>query len=535
MGYKSLIDLDKTVAIYMDRSEELVNLIYKCFINKITYIPVDISWPISRVYQVLGDSKVKKIITSEKYADLFPEMECLIVEKIDLDKELFCVQLDNDISYVLYTSGSTGTPKGVAVKYKSLINLIKGISEVIPFSSNDTIACLTSVSFDIFFVESVMAKYLGLKIVVANNEEQKNPKYMAKMISENNVTVLQMTPSRLQLLASYDSELSCLDKVKNIMIGGEAFPLGLLKTLQNKTKARIYNMYGPTETTVWSAISELTNKDKIDIGYPIRNTKIIIVDENNQIAKDGQVGEICIAGTGLAKGYIGRPELTKEKFTVIPSIGKSKIYRTGDYGRYLESGELECLGRIDNQIKINGYRVELEEIEAFVSGFDGISQAMAVLNESQNRKELVVYYIGKSNIDSKDIISYLENKIPSYMIPAHFYRVDQFNYTLNGKIDRKKTPTVIYKDDVVDEDIVLIDKDKQKIMDAIFLIIKKDDLKTISYNMNLSDIGCDSITYLGLIAQLEEEFDIIFDEKAMHNTTFQKVGDLVDYCYSLIA
>ena len=121
------------------------------------------------------------------------------------------------------------------------------------------------------------------------------------------------------------------------------------------------------------------------------------------------------------------------------------------------------------------------------------------------------------------------------MIPAHFYRVDQFNYTLNGKIDRKKTPTVIYKDDVVDEDIVLIDKDKQKIMDAIFLIIKKDDLKTISYNMNLSDIGCDSITYLGLIAQLEEEFDIIFDEKAMHNTTFQKVGDLVDYCYSLIA
>lgn len=533
MRDKSLIDLDKTVAIYMDRSEELVDLIYKCYINRITYIPVDVSWPISRVYQVLEDSKAKKIITSEKYTDLFPKMVCLIAEKTDLDKELFYTQQDNEVSYVLYTSGSTGTPKGVAVKYKSLINLIKGISEVIPFSSNDTIACLTSVSFDIFFVESVMAKVLGLKIVVANNEEQKNPKYMARMISENNVTVLQMTPSRLQLLASYDSELLCLDKVKSIMVGGEAFPLGLLKTLQNKTKAKIYNMYGPTETTVWSAISELTNKDKIDIGYPIRNTKIYIVDENDKVAKVGQIGEICIAGIGLAKGYIGRPELTREKFTVIPSVGKSKVYRTGDYGRYLESGELECLGRIDNQIKINGYRVELEEIEAFVNGFDGISQSMATLNESQNRKELVVYYIGKSNIDSK-VISYLENKIPSYMIPAHFYRVDQFNYTLNGKIDRKNIPIVIYKDDMVEEDTILLDYEKQKIMDAIFHIIKKDDLKSISYNMNLSDIGCDSIVYLGLIAQLEEEFDIIFDEKAMHYTTFQKVGDLVDYCYSLI-
>lgn len=159
-----------------------------------------------------------------------------------------------------------------------------------------------------------MALYKGLTVILANKEEQRNPKFMAQLIRDNAVDMVQMTPSKMQLLLNHDKELFCLKNVKEIMIGGEPFPISLLHTLQEKTTAKIYNMYGPTETTIWSTVSDLTCRDRIDIGRPIKNTEVYIVNENLSILPVGEVGEICIAGKGLAKGYVGRSDLTKEKF-----------------------------------------------------------------------------------------------------------------------------------------------------------------------------------------------------------------------------
>lgn len=192
------------------------------------------------------------------------------------------------------------------------------------------------------------ALYKGLTVVLANDDEQRSPKLMAKLIQDNDVDMIQMTPSRMQLLLNHDKELSCLKNAKEIMIGGEPFPLSLLRTLQEKTTAKIYNMYGPTETTIWSTVSELTNKDRIDIGHPIKNTEIYIVDENLSILPDGEAGEICIAGKGLAKGYVNRDDLTAEKFIYLLQKPDVRVYRTGDLGCYLPDGDFEYLGRTDN-------------------------------------------------------------------------------------------------------------------------------------------------------------------------------------------
>lgn len=532
---KWLIDLKKTVAIYLDRSDTMLDIIYNCFEHHITYVPIDVSWPMTRVQQVLQDSRVRKVITERKYESLFLEYDCCLIEdKVTLNK-LFSDVYDNDIGYVLYTSGSTGVPKGVAVYREAVLNLIEGVIDVINMSKNDTIACITSVSFDIFVVESILAKYIGMNVVMANNEEQSNPKLLVKLIRDNNVNIIQMTPSRMQLLLSYDRELKCLEKAKYIMLGGEAFPYNLLKILQSKTKAKIYNLYGPTETTVWSSISDLTEKDKIDIGFPIKNTEIFILDSEHKSVAVGEIGEICIAGKGLAKGYVGRPDLTRERFLKIKELGNQLVYRTGDSGRYLESGELECFGRLDNQIKLNGYRIELEEIEAHLCGCEGITQALVALESINDKQELVAYYISERGMDELSIRNYLKDHIPVYMIPSAYRRVKQFNYTSNGKIDRHDTTSLVYESAAVTIGEYELNDMRKDILHRLCseLTITVDEQSLM--NMSFSDAGIDSIIYLGLIAKFEDIYDVMFDECALHGVNFYRISDFVDYCEKIIS
>lgn len=520
------------VGLILDRNRSLISAMYNCFNKQITYVPVDPSYPLSRIEKILNEAEVNTVITHERYIEKVRDVNVICIDEneyVDFD----VVNTKNNISYILFTSGSTGTPKGVEVTREGLFNFIEGISSIIDFSHRKRIACLTTVSFDIFFLESIMALYKGLIVILANEEEQRNPKLMAQLIRDNAVDMVQMTPSRMQLLLNHDKELSCLKNVKEIMIGGEPFPLSLLHTLQEKTTAKIYNMYGPTETTIWSTVSELTCKDRIDVGRPIKNTEIYIVDENLSILPDGQAGEICVAGKGLAKGYVGRDDLTKEKFIYLSQNHDVRVYRTGDVGRYLPDGDLQYLGRTDNQVKIRGHRIELEEIETHLNQFEGINQSVVIATEkSETDKVLEAFYTSDNHIDTKDIISYLSLKLPDYMIPAIFKRVENFIQTPNGKIDRKRVLECI---EINEENSLSKDWNTIELNDTqrkIFQVIASNlnpEIGDVTLETGFSDASVDSITFVKIVVALEGEFGFEFDDEMLLITAFATIKSMIEY------
>ena len=297
-------------------------------------------------------------------------------------------------------------------------------------------------------------------------------------------------------------------------------------------------MYGPTETTIWSTVSDLTHKNRIDIGHPIMNTEIYIVDDNLSILPNGQVGEICIAGKGLAKGYVGRNDLTAEKFIYLPQKPDIKVYRTGDFGKFLPDGDLLCLGRTDNQIKIRGHRIELEEIEAHINQIKGIDQSVVIaLQTNETDKILEAFYTSDSNISSKNIADYLSTKLPSYMIPSVFKRIKKFVLNNNGKIDRNK----VLECEEIESDNNMINTscsdeltDIQKRVCEVIISNLNEKVTRISLEMNFNSIGVDSITFIKVVIALEGEFDFEFDDEMLLITRFSTVKSMVEYVESKI-
>jgi len=523
------------VGILSDRNAELLYLIKALFDNRITFIPIDPLFPQERIQYIIHDSNIKAIISQKKYKGQLSDMETFFIDDIKIEPSKRSNNyIENDIAYILYTSGSTGMPKGVEITREALLNFFEGIAEIIDFFVGKRITCLTTVSFDIFFLESIMALHYGLTVVLANEDEQRNPKLMAKLIKDNAVDMIQLTPSRMQLLLNHDKSLSCLKNVKEILIGGESFSLGLLRILQENTTAKIYNMYGPTETTIWSTVSDLTDKEQVDIGRPIKNTKIYIVDESLYILPNGQAGEICIAGKGLANGYVGKNELTAERFIYLPQKPEVRVYRTGDLGRYLDDDSLEYLGRTDNQVKIRGYRIELEEIESQLNQIEGIKQSVVIaLETSETEKILQAFYTSESSVITKDISDYLSRKLPSYMIPVIFKRVESFIQTANGKIDRKRVLECIEikPDDVIsqDPDSVELNDIQKRAFEVIISNLNEKALDNVSFETDFASIGLDSITFIKMIVALEGEFDFEFDDEMLLITKFPTVSSMIEY------
>ena len=520
------------IAIMLGRNDRLLEAIKYSFLHGITYIPINPNLPDERIAAILEESKPDAVITTSEYKARIHNCQTVVVA----DDETIAFEgndPDNEIAYIMYTSGSTGRPKGVMVRRESVYNFIDGISEVIDFSEGRSIACLTNVSFDIFFLESVMPLMKGMKVFLATEEEQNNPKAIAALIENSKVDMLQMTPSRMQLLLNYDKDLSCLKSVKDIMIGGEDFPEKLLHTLQKKTKANIYNMYGPTETTIWSTISNLTNKDTVDIGKPIKDTRVYIVDKELHIVPDGEIGEICISGKGLAKGYVNDEELTKEKFCPLLDKPEEIIYRTGDLGKVLPSGDLLCLGRTDSQVKIRGHRIELGEIEFFINQVDGVVQAVAAVAEkSENEKIIEAYYTCSKPVTHEQISKHLSKKVPAYMIPAKYYEVDYFELTPNGKIDRKKLQLHIIKILNNKRSSAIAVQNSGKVFEVIAATLSESleiPAESVRIDEPLSEINLDSINFVKLVIALETEFDFEFDDDKLLISEFPTVSSLVDY------
>ena len=351
----------------------------------------------------------------------------------------------NDLAYVLYTSGSTGLPKGVAIEHHSMVNFLLSMQREPGMTAKDRLLAVTTLSFDIAGLELYLPLICGASLVIASREEAMDGEALRGLIETHGITLMQATPSTWRLLLEAGWKGAPDFKA---LCGGEALPRDLGTSLSNCC-GELWNLYGPTETTVWSSLYRV-QPDAVQtlIGRPIANTTIYILDKSGQPAPAGIPGEIFIGGSGVARGYLNRAELTAERFVPDPFAGSAdaRMYRTGDQGRYLVDGNLEYRSRLDSQVKIRGYRIELGEIEHTLLSIAGIKRAVVVPREDQpGDVRLAAYVVADPGTDTgRDYIStQLRVSLPQYMIPQHVIALDAIPLLPNGKVDRKSLPAPI--------------------------------------------------------------------------------------------
>jgi len=448
----SNVKIGDIVGLAVDRSLEMVISLLAILKSGAAYLPLDPEYPKERIEFMLKDSSVKILLTSKKYQAHFRSIatEVLIEdtrEKLDgYDiKEPEIEVNGDDLAYVLYTSGSTGKPKGVMIKHYNLVNFLLSMQKEPGINVNDKILAITTISFDIAALELYLPLICGAQIMLTDAETAKDGRLLLDIIKREHISIMQATPYtwRMILEAGWDKFLPV-----KIICGGEALHKDLVNKLIWRCSA-LWNQYGPTETTIYSTQKLIKSADDITIGKPIDNTQVYILDECLTNMADGVIGEIFIAGDGVAKGYLNNPELTAERFIDDPFSGRpnDKMYRTGDLGRFNEGGEIQCLGRIDQQVKVRGYRIEPEEIEYTLLKQANIKEAVVIVRDDiPGEPRLVAYLVlaaaenGGGRLQKHSVQQALMDTLPEYMVPDDFVLMSSIPITPNGKIDRKSLP-----------------------------------------------------------------------------------------------
>jgi amino acid adenylation domain-containing protein/FkbM family methyltransferase len=440
---------DVQVGLFVERSLEMVVGLLGILKAGGAYVPLDPSFPPHRLAYMVGDSRMTVLLTHHDLAATLPDPPPMIV-RLDSDwsdmsrqsalSEGLPQTCQKNLAYVLYTSGSTGKPKGVAISHRALVNFLTSMRSKPGLDPHDILLSVTTISFDIFGLEVWLPLTIGAKVVIASKETSADGRRLAELIASSGTTVMQATPSTWRLLLDSGWEG---DRGLKVLCGGEAWSKDLANRLLPKCSS-LWNMYGPTETTIWSSVYQVTSSSPVVIGPPIANTQFYVVDSNLQAVPMGVAGELLIGGDSLADGYLNRPELTAEKFIANPfqqSAG-SRVYCTGDLVRYLPSGTIEFLTRIDQQVKVRGYRIELGEIESVLRTHPGVKRSVVAVWGEGEDKELVAYVVPANSLDTLlgELRILLREKLPDYMVPGAFVLLSELPLTLNGKVDRKSLP-----------------------------------------------------------------------------------------------
>ncbi|RYZ38706.1 MAG: amino acid adenylation domain-containing protein [Myxococcaceae bacterium] len=433
------------VGLLTDRTVELLVGLKGILLSGAAYLPLDGQQPRERLAMLLEDAGVRHAVVDAGGARTLDgvAVEAVSVEGTASGAEAFVVSAvvlpeagPEDVAYVLYTSGSTGRPKGVQVPHRAVSNFLAAMVDALPLEGERLrFLCTTTATFDIFALETLLPLWLGHEVVLADEASQRAPERLGARIQRTDCHVVQLTPSRLQLMLEDPVGRAALAGVRLLLVGGEPLPAHLLARARALTSARIFNLYGPTETTVWSTVSEVTDKLAVDVGRPVLNTQVLVLDAAGELLPPGIVGELCIAGEGLARGYLGRPELTAERFVASALARGGRMYRTGDRARWLPSGELEHHGRGDLQVKLRGHRIEPGEIEACLVT-SGLASAAAVVvrTDAVAGPVLAAFYVPRE--PSRPPREVLSRLLPSALVPAHFVPLTALPTLPSGKVDR---------------------------------------------------------------------------------------------------
>lgn len=433
------------VGIGLPRRPEMVAAVLGVMLAGAAYVALDPKFPAPRLRYMAEHAGIRQALVwrdSESPAGL-PSDGCFALEGFDPNDAPDATLPrpgGDDLAYVLYTSGSTGRPKGVRILQRNLVNFLASMRQQPGITSNDVLCAVTTLSFDIAALELYLSLLVGARVVIATEEEQADPVAFARVLRGQAVTMLQSTPTLLRLLLSGD--LVHAVRGMKLLIGGEAMPRDLAETMLHEC-GELWNMYGPTETTVWSTIHPVTHgSGPVPLGKPIAETTIHVLDDTRRPVADGGIGEIWIGGAGVADGYLHDPEKTAERFLPDPfAADGSCMYRTGDLGS-LHDDVLHFHGRVDDQIKLNGFRIEPGDIEAVALAEEGVHQAVAVaLDFGDDDKRIVLYVVADPGHDPvKRLRAALRDQLPAYMRPRLIEVLDALPRTPNGKIDRKALP-----------------------------------------------------------------------------------------------
>ncbi len=443
------------VGIYLERSVNVVVAMLGILKAGGIYVPIDPEYPIERIHYILNDSQLKYVITQESLAH---DLQGSATQKILLDADWSTISEQeygrvnvnvspNSLAYMIYTSGSTGKPKAVMIYHLSIVNDIHWRQSTWKLTSDDRVLQNSSFSFD----PSVWATFWPLSVgacsIITPPKYHNDASSIIKLMKHEEISLIGTVPSLISMLMENPEIQSC-QSLKYILSGGETLSPDLLKKIYSKTRARVTNIYGPTEATINATSYEcegFTGNMVVPIGKPIRNQSVYVLDKFQRLLPFGVKGEIYIGGIGVAKGYYNRPQLTAEKFLPDPfiNISDARMYRTGDFGRMRLDGNIEFLGRVDQQIKLHGFRIELLEIEENILAHPDISEVLIMLEQNNSKEDILVVYVvcrREKELSLKEMNAFLSVKLPKFMLPNVLFCLAEMPKTVNGKIDINALP-----------------------------------------------------------------------------------------------
>ncbi|HVY68890.1 MAG TPA: amino acid adenylation domain-containing protein [Verrucomicrobiae bacterium] len=450
------------IGIMTERSFAMIIGIYAILKAGAAYLPLSPDDPPDRLAYTLTNAGVKLLLVHTATMAKAP----LGMAVLHLEQPETYTGPDNDskdhgqpadLAYVIYTSGSTGKPKGVMIEHRSVVNRLHWMQSAYPINQRDVLLQKTSYCFDVSVWELFWWALEGAALCLLAPRAERFPQVLIETIRKHRVSVLHFVPSMLNVFLEYldgrpGKVTPALDSLRRVFASGEALnPAHARKfneIIGGPTGARLTNLYGPTEVTVDATYYDCPAEGEIErvpIGRPIQNIRAYILCDGRQ-ASVGEEGELCLAGIGVARGYLNNPQLTRERFLEHSAVPGERIYRTGDLARWLPDGNIEYLGREDHQVKIRGLRIELGEIETNILGFPGIADCVATTKKfSESIVMIVAYLVCKQPVDLDALKKHLHRYLPNYMVPGHFERIDSLPLNSNGKVDRRVLPEPVIR------------------------------------------------------------------------------------------
>lgn len=526
------VGIETLVGICMERSLEMVVGLLGILKAGAAYVPLDPAYPQERLAFILQDTKISVLLTQQNLLTCLPHYQGKIV---DLVKNWNIIAQEspqnpskqvtsNHLAYILYTSGSTGHPKGVAIEHHSPIALIEWSCQV--FSQEDITGVLasTSICFDLSIFELFLPLCRGGKVILLENALRLINSPLAQQ-----VTLINTVPSAMTELVRNQA---IPDSVRIVNLAGEPLKNKLVQSIYKKpTVQKVFNLYGPSEDTTYSTFVLIPKGSKSEptIGHPIANTQAYIMDKHRQPVPIGVPGELLLGGAGLAREYLYRPELTAEKFIANP-FGEGRLYCTGDLVRYRTNGEIEFLGRIDHQVKIRGFRIELGEIETVLGQHPDVRDRVVVIREEGTQKQLVAYLVGDKRLSVDTIRHYLQEKLPDYMIPSAFVRLEALPLTPNGKVNRLALPAPDMNEQHGSSYMPPRTPTEESLVSIWQEVLKRD---KVGIHDNFFHIGGDSILSIQIVSRARQVGLLLTSKQLFQYQTIAQLATVVQHSPSL--